>query len=132
MRSMTRRIQTVKLVLVGAMVLVSTTRSAHAQPAQLQTILATQSAGVLVMPFDVTTGHKSFEIVTRTGGEFSGLPVQTHWVFYAADCRHLADVLIALTEKDTVVVDPTNFQGQIQTINPAENHPVGAVVDLSG
>ena len=132
MRSMTRRIQTVKLVLVGAVVLVSSTRSAHAQPAQLQTILATQSAGVLVMPFDVTTGHKSFEIVSRTGGEFSGLPVQTHWVFYAADCRHLADVMIALTEKDTVVVDPTHFQGETQSTNPPVNQPVGPVVDLSG
>lgn len=97
-----------------------------------ETILATQSAGVLVMPFDATAGHKSFEIVTRIGGQFSGLPVQTHWVFYAADCRHLADVLISLTEKDTVVVDPTNFSGQIQTTNPPENHAIGATVDLSG
>ncbi|HEY2385675.1 MAG TPA: hypothetical protein VGK30_01835 [Candidatus Binatia bacterium] len=97
-----------------------------------QTILATQSAGVLVMPFDATSGHKSFQIVTRIGGQFSGLPVATHWVFYAADCRHLADVTISLTEKDTVVVDPTHFSGEIQTTNPPENHPVGATVDLSG
>lgn len=118
------------VALLAAWALVCAAAPVHAQ--RVGRILATQSAGVLVMPFDATTGHKSFEIVTRTGGEFSGLPIQTHWVFYAADCRHLADVLIALTEQDTVVVDPTNFQGQIQTINPPENHPVGAVVDLSG
>ncbi|MBI3769696.1 MAG: hypothetical protein HY271_14575 [Deltaproteobacteria bacterium] len=91
-----------------------------------------QAAGVLVMPFDVTSGRVSFQIVSRMGGSFGGLPVRTHWVYYAADCRHLADVFISLTALDTVVVDPTHLQGQTQTQDPLENHPEGPTVDLSG
>jgi len=117
------------LVAVG---LVSRAAPVRAQFQLPETILSLQSAGVLVMPFDATAGHKSFQLVSRIGGQFSGQPVQTHWVFYAADCRHLADVTISLTEKDSVVVDPTHFSGEVQTINPPENHPVGGTVDLSG
>jgi hypothetical protein len=83
------------------------------------------------MPFDATTGRVSFEIVSRVGAPQS-TPLRTHWVFWSADCRHLADVFIALTERDTVVVDPTRLQGQTQTLNPPVNVPQGPRVDLSG
>jgi hypothetical protein len=91
-----------------------------------------QAAGVLVMPFDTTSGRVSFAIVSRTGNGTGGPLLQTHWVFYAADCRHLADVFVGLTDLDTVVVDPTRLQGQTQTVNPSVNHPQGPTVDLSG
>jgi len=85
-----------------------------------------------VMPFDATAGHVSFEIVSRTSNGTGALVLQTHWVFYAADCRHLADVSIGLSDVDTVVVDPTRLQGQTQSVNPPANEPQGPVVDLSG
>jgi hypothetical protein len=129
---MVRTCSKLAAVLVVVVGLAYAVGPAEAQFQQPDTILTMQGAGVLVMPFDATTGHKSFQVVTRIGGQFSGQSVQTHWVFYAADCRHLADVMISLTEKDSVVVDPTHFSGEIQTINPPENHPVGAAVDLSG
>ncbi len=91
-----------------------------------------QAAGVLVMPFDTTNGHVSFEIVSRTAKGTGGPLLRTHWVFYADDCRHLADVSIGLTDVDTVVVDPTRLQGQTQTFNPAADFPQGPTVDLSG
>lgn len=91
------------------------------------------AAGVLVMPFDATSGRVSFQIVSRVGGGSEGGLLATHWVYYAADCRHLADVFIDLTARDTVVVDPTHLQGQTQTLEPPfENHPQGPLVDLSG
>jgi hypothetical protein len=89
-------------------------------------------AGVLVMPFDVTANHASFELVSRIGRSATGGAVRTHWVFWSADCRHLADVFISLTPRDTVVVDPTRLQGQVQVEDPPENRPQGPVVDLSG
>jgi hypothetical protein len=93
----------------------------------------TQPASVLVMPYDVTASKASFQIVSRIGASFDGgAALQTHWVYYAADCRHLADVFIFLTEHDTVVVDPTHLRGQLQGTNPPENEPVGPVIDLSG
>src|SRR6266404_6935306 len=91
-----------------------------------------QAAGVLVMPFDTTSGHVSFEIVSRIANGTGGPLLRTHWVFYADDCRHLADVSIGLTDVDTVVVDPTRLQGQTQTFNPAADFPQGPTVDLSG
>src|SRR5882724_3304273 len=91
-----------------------------------------QAAGVLVMPFDTTSSRVSFEIVSRTAGGAVGPLLRTHWVFYADDCRHLADVFIGLTDVDTVVVDPTHLQAQTQTVNPPANHPQGPIADLSG
>jgi hypothetical protein len=105
---------------------------ARAQSSSPDDVRYVQSAGILVMPFDVTSGRVSFQIVSRAGGASGGIPVDTHWVYYAADCRHLADVFITLTDLDTVVVDPTHLQGQTQTFDPLENHPQGPVVDLSG
>jgi hypothetical protein len=84
------------------------------------------------MPFDATPGRASFALVSRIGDDLAGEPVRTHWVFYAESCRHLADVFIQLTPDDTVVVDPTRIQGQVQSKAPPSNEPVGPVVDLSG
>jgi hypothetical protein len=105
---------------------------AGAQQTFANDIRYVEASGVLVMPFDVSAGRVSFQIVSRMGGSFDGMPLQTHWVYYAADCRHLADVFIGLTALDTVVVDPTRLQGQTQTQDPLENHPQGPAVDLSG
>jgi hypothetical protein len=66
----------------------------------------TEPAGTLVMPFDSTTGHRSFEIVTRVTGSPNGAPVATHWSYWASDCSHLADFFVCLTSNDTTVVDP--------------------------
>jgi hypothetical protein len=86
-------------------------------------------AGTLVMPFDSTSGKVSFQHVIRIGGPDAGA-VATHWVYWAADCKHLADVVICLTPRDTVVVDPTALQAEIQKGN--ENQKLGPKIDLSG
>ncbi len=116
----------------GAVLVIALGTSASAGVRPAGEVRYLQAAGVLVMPFDTTSGRVSFEIVSRTGNGTGGLLLQTHWVYYAADCRHLADVFIGLTDVDTVVVDPTRFQGQTQTVNPPANHPQGSTVDLSG
>ncbi|MCC6763150.1 MAG: hypothetical protein IT293_00670 [Deltaproteobacteria bacterium] len=91
-----------------------------------------QPAAVLVMPFDVTAGHASFMLVSRIGDTVAPRAVTTHWVFYSADCGHLADLAIGLTENDTIVVDPTRIQSQTQEPGSPLNEPAGPVVDLTG
>ncbi|MBU6283729.1 hypothetical protein KGQ64_15925, partial [bacterium] len=51
----------------------------------------------------------------------------THWVFWGEDCNELADYSVCLTERDTIVVDPTNMA----SINE-DNSTDGSAVDLSG
>lgn len=97
-----------------------------------QDVTLLQPASVLAMPFDVTTNKASFQIVSRIGPSFGGAGVRTHWVFWSADCRHLVDVFIILTAGDSVVVDPRRVQGEVQSLNPPRNEPVGPVVDLGG
>jgi hypothetical protein len=87
----------------------------------------TEPAGALIMPFDVTTGHESFQIVTRVGGGDN--VIATHWSYWSADCKHLADVFICLTERDTIVVSPKALQSEVQSGNV--NNKLGPVVDLS-
>ena len=91
-----------------------------------------QPAAVLVMPFDVTTDHASFLLVSRVGDTVFKPAITTHWVFYAADCGHLADLAIGLTENDTIVVDPTHIQGQTQQPGVPMNDVHGPVIDLTG
>jgi hypothetical protein len=86
-------------------------------------------ASALIMPFDVTDGRASFQLVSRIGG--NGAPaIATHWSFWSESCDHLADVFICLTPRDTVVVDPTALQGQVQ--NGTENVNTGPVINLAG
>ena len=101
-----------------------------AQAAELgDTITTLEPAVALVMPFDVTDGRASFELVSRIGG--NGNPVlATHWSFWSESCDHLADVFICLTPRDTVVIDPTNLQGQIQ--KGQTNTNTGPVINLTG
>jgi hypothetical protein len=93
----------------------------------------TQPANALVMPFDVTEGRESFQIVSNINGvsPISGgganLGVTTHWAFWSETCDHLADVFICLTLNDTVVVDPHNVQAM-----DVANQGIGPVIDLSG
>lgn len=91
-----------------------------------------QPAAVLVMPFDVTTDHASFLVVSRVGDTVFRSAVTTHWVFYSADCGHLADLAIGLTENDSIVVDPTRIQSQTQQPGMPVNESHGPVVDLTG
>lgn len=91
-----------------------------------------QPAAVLVMPFDVTADHASFLLVSRVGDTVFKPAVTTHWVFYSADCGHLADLAIGLTENDTIVVDPTRIQSQTQQPGTPVNESHGPVVDLTG
>lgn len=108
---------------------------ASAMPAAAQTtgaVVDLQPAAVLVMPFDVTANHSSFMLVSRIGEASTAHAVDTHWVFYAADCRHLADLSIVLTDNDTIVVDLTRIQSQSQAPGVPVNEPHGPVVDLSG
>lgn len=111
--------------LAGAMV-VTMTSPASADLAG--TITFTEPAETLVMPFDTTTGKESYQIVSRIGGGDS--VVATHWSYWAKDCRHLADVLICMTRRDTVVVDPRSLQGEFQTATA--NEKTGPVINLSG
>jgi hypothetical protein len=94
------------------------------------TVTRTEPAGTLVMPFDSTSGKASFQRVERLGAAETGGAIATHWAYWAADCKHLADVVICLTPRDTVVVDPTALQAEVQTKN--ENEKIGPVIDLSG
>lgn len=102
--------------------------NAHAQ--QLGGYTFTEPAGTLVMPFDSTAGKASFAMVSRLGGGTD--PVATHWSYWSADCKHLADVFICLTANDTVIVDPTALQSELQTGSPPANVKIGPRVDLSG
>jgi len=88
-----------------------------------------QPAVALIMPFDVTDSHASFQIVSRIGGD-GETSVATHWSFWSESCDHLADVFICLTPRDTIVVDPTALQGQIQ--QGQDNINTGPVINLSG
>ncbi len=100
------------------------------QAAELgDTVTMFEPAVALVMPFDVTENHASFQLVSRIGGEDSD-PIATHWSFWSESCDHLADVFICLTPRDTVVVDPTALQGQIQSGQTNTN--TGPVINLSG
>ncbi len=100
------------------------------QAAELgDTVTMFEPAVALVMPFDVTDGRASFELVSRIGGEDSN-PLATHWSFWSESCDHLADVFICLTPRDTVVVDPTALQGQIQVGQTNTN--TGPVINLTG
>ncbi len=100
------------------------------QAAELgDTVTTIQPAVALIMPFDVTDGRASFQLVSRIGGESSD-PLATHWSFWSESCDHLADVFICLTPRDTVVVDPTQLQGQLQ--EGQENTNTGPVINLSG
>lgn len=100
------------------------------QAAELgDTVTTLEPAVALVMPFDVTDGRASFQLVSRIGGEDSD-PLATHWSFWSESCDHLADVFICLTPRDTVVVDPTALQGQIQVGQTNTN--TGPVINLTG
>ena len=108
---------------------------ASAVPAAAQAptgVVDLEPAAVLVMPFDVTAGHASFLLVSRVGDAVATHAVATHWVFYAADCRHLADLSITLTDNDTIVVDPTRIQSQTQEPGVPVNESHGPIVDLAG
>ncbi len=102
-------------------------------PAQAQdlggTVNIQEPAVALIMPFDVTTGKVSFEIVSRIGGTDQGV-VASHWSYWSESCDHLADVFICLTLRDTVVVDPTVLRGQIQ--RGQGNVDTGPIINLSG
>jgi len=92
------------------------------------TVSHMEAAVSLVMPFDATTGHASYQLVSRKG---AAVPVvATHWSFWSDSCDHLGDVMICLTDNDTVVVDPTKVQSQIQRFG--ENLNLGPVLDFSG
>ncbi len=107
--------------------------SASAARADLDgTVTYTEPAGTLVMPFDETTNHKSYQIVTRVPGPAEQAPVATHWSYWSDDCQHLVDVFICLTPDDTIVVDPTSLQGEVQTASPPANVKVGAKTNLTG
>jgi len=90
----------------------------------------TQPANALLMPFDATSGHTSYLLVSNVHGvsPSSGVgQVTTHWSFWSETCDHLGDVSICLTLDDTVVVDPTSVSGR-----DAHNNLVGTPIDLTG
>jgi hypothetical protein len=94
------------------------------------TVTFTEPAASLVFPWDATSGKASFAIVSRGGVPQTSKAIATHWAYWAADCKHLADVVICLTPRDTIVVDPTSLQGEVQ--QGAKNVKTGPVIDLSG
>jgi hypothetical protein len=113
---------------VAAAAAMTLSMTSRASADLLSSITFTEPAETLVMPFDLSTGKASFQIVSRIGG---GDPViATHWSYWSKDCRHLADVLICLTRDDTVVVDPSSLQGEIQ--NNLQNIKTGPVINLTG
>lgn len=120
------------LALAGACVLSQASRVLAAGELG-DTVTFMEPARTLVMPFDESTNKRSFQIVTRSGGDDGGSGViATHWSYWSKDCRHLADVFICLTRKDTVVVDPSALQSEIQSPNPPQNNKVGPIINLTG
>ena len=93
----------------------------------------TDSAAILVMPFDARTNHESLLTVSRIQDPNldSDRPViVTHWSYWSANGQHLADTFVCLTRNDTVTVDPTNIQGELQ--NGGVNVKTGPIIDLTG
>lgn len=99
--------------------------------AQIAEVVLLEQAGALIMPFDSTANHASFQIVSRHGSTSFG-PIATHWSYWADDCRHLVDVIVCLTPDDTKVMDPTKVQGELQSPNPPQNNGIGSITDLTG
>ena len=90
---------------------------------------STQPATELVMPFDATAGKATFLIVSNphASSPNGGAKVTTHWTFWNQNCEEVADLSMCLTERDTIVVDPTNMYSILQ-----DNETDGSVVDLTG
>jgi hypothetical protein len=87
-----------------------------------------QPAASIVMPFDQTSGHASYLLVSNPyASSREAAAVTTHWSFWSDDCTHLGDFDSCLTTTDTVVVDPSRAGGS----GPA-NEPNGPLIDLSG
>lgn len=94
------------------------------------TVTRSEPAGTLIMPFDSTSGKVSFQRVVRTGGSDTGRSIATHWVYWANDCKHLADFIVCLTPRDSIVADPTALQAEVQSGN--SNKKIGPVINLTG
>lgn len=102
------------------------------------TFTYSQGANTLVMPFDLTGNHVSFEVASfsNVSSDYTGNaatfgdPIATHWSYWSDSCDHIRDVTICLTIGDTVVVDPTKLHGEIQQLNPPVNNPTTPNFDL--
>ncbi|MFM7140954.1 MAG: hypothetical protein ACKO2K_03450, partial [Alphaproteobacteria bacterium] len=88
-----------------------------------------QPSTELLMPFDATAGKASFLIVSNQYASSPGgaARITTHWTFWGENCQELADLSMCLTERDTIVVDPTNMASMGE-----DNQAVGTAVDLTG
>ena len=84
------------------------------------------------LPFDATDGRKSTQSVSRIGDNLGGKPVATHWAYFAADGRLLADVALCLVPDDAAVLDAARVQGQRQLGVPPVNVGIGPVINLTG
>ena len=115
-----------KSFVVGMVLAAGMATSAAAQSQSVVRPSQVHPAATLVMPFDATDNHTTFAVVSRIGASIgNGAGLRTHWVFYSADCAHLADLSITLTEKDTVVVDAHRVQSETQFPGVPENVPLG-------
>ncbi len=101
------------------------------------TFTFSQAANSLVMPFDLTGTHVSFQMVSfsNVSSDYTGLavpgdPIVTHWSYWSDSCVHIRDVIICLTIGDSIVVDPTKLHGEIQSLNPPANNPTTPDFDL--
>lgn len=84
------------------------------------------------MPFDQTTDHATYFVVSNVSGVSSQdggfvAATSTHWAYWDESCDHLADVYVCLTLNDTVVVSPADI-----TSIDAANDAIGPHVDLTG
>jgi hypothetical protein len=121
------------VALAAAVALCGAPRASADLSAGSDSVTFLQGAHALVMPFDLTGGRVSFEVVSyiNSNDGFDTNPtIPTHWSYWAADCRHLQDVNICLTANDTVVVDPTKLHGEVQ--DGGENKKLGPDIDLTG
>lgn len=99
--------------------------------AAAQIVSFSEGSSTLVMPFDLTDGKRSFQMISKVGDPFT-LSLRTHWIYYAADCRHLANVDITLTDNDTAIVDATRLQNESQAVGSETNVKEGPIADLTG
>jgi hypothetical protein len=95
-------------------------------------VFPASGTGALVMPFDATDGHASFQMVHRIGDSLNGAPVVAHMVYWAEDGSQLSEVFVCLAPDDTIVMDAIHVQGQVQAGSPPHNLGIGPIIDLSG
>lgn len=85
----------------------------------------TEPAHSLVMPFDLSEGRVSFLYASRVDGRDG--TIATHWTYWSDSAELLAEAVVCLAPRKTVVVDPR----AVVSVGPSGS-PIGAPQSLAG